>query len=227
MTILSIITPASRGIKYLSQLFRDFNNQTLPKNQWDHIVVYDGEIPSDIQKLANDYKNKYQLILTSIKKDTGDMKISPGTKARNYGVNLSKSKFVAFADDDDRYRDTLCESFVSNCNDNTISLVQMSCQESRMFRNGDPNTIRLIPEIDLKQFPVCCHVGTPCFCLPREWALAEPWRHEPEHDYRFIKRICDKFHPNIRITGGMNIDVDGVVIKGMRDFVTIPPFYRD
>ena len=57
--------------------------------------------------------------------------------------------------------------------------------------------------------------------------MEEPWQHEPEHDFRFIKRIVEKFQPQIRIVGGMQVDVDGLVIRGMKDFVSIPPFYRD
>lgn len=102
----------------------------------------------------------------------------------------------------------------------------MTCQESRMYKNGSPDRIVLIPEVGLDRFPVCCHVGTPCVMMPRKWALECPWQHEPEHDYRFFARVVEKFRPGIRVTPGMSVDVDGLVLRGMRDWVSMPPFYR-
>ena len=155
------------------------------------------------------------------------MRIAPGTRPRNYGVSIAKGEYCCFADDDDRFKDAYCESFLSNMGDKVVACVQMSCQKSRMYLDGSKDEWVLIPEIGLPHFPLICHIGTPCFCVPREWALAEPWRHEPEHDYRFIKRICERFHPEVRIIGGMSVDVDGLVLRGLRDWVSNPPFYRE
>jgi hypothetical protein len=84
----------------------------------------------------------------------------------------------------------------------------------------------LIPEIGLPYFPIICHVGTPCVMVPRKWALEDPWRYEPEHDFRFIKRIVEKHKPEIHIKHGLQVDVDGLITKGVRDWVSIPPFFR-
>lgn len=219
---ISVITPASRGIKHLSFLLNDFKNQTY--RNFEHVIVYDGEPPPKVTKLmktAGEWTN-----FCHIKKDRGNMNISPGTNARNHGLSKAQAEYVVFCDDDDRYKDTYIESLVNGLQENSITVVQMSCQHSRMYKNGDPNKIVLVPEIGLNIFPVICHVGTPCFILKKEWAIAEPWRHEPEHDYRFIKRICERFKPQIRIVGGMQVDVDGLVTKGMKDWVSHPPFYR-
>lgn len=224
MPKVSVITPFSRGIKELSQLLRDFRNQTY--KDFEHIIVRDGDTPKDIQDFIEAHKNDYNIRYTSIKKDMGDMKQSPGTNPRNHGISLSKGEYLVFCDDDDRYKDTYLETLVSNTHDNVMTIVQMSCQQSRMYTNGDPGTIVLVPELGIYQFPVICHIGTPCFIIRREWALEEPWRHEPEHDFRFIKRICEKFRPIVQIRAGLQVDVDSLVIKGMKDWVSIPPFYR-
>ena len=223
--MISVITPASRGVKELSQLIRDFRNQTY--KIFEHLIIYDGEPSKDIIDLMKNHKKDYDLKFLWIKKDRENMKIAPGTKPRNYGVSIAKYPYCYFFDDDDRAKDTLLETLISGTHDNTITIVQMSCPQSRIYKNGDPDQIVLIPEIGLHYFPVCCHVGTPCFILKREWAVEEPWQHEPEHDFRFIKRICEKFNPVVQIIGGMQIDVDGLVTKGMKDWVSIPPFYRD
>lgn len=225
LPLISVITPASKGINHLSHLLRDFRNQTF--KDFEHIIVWDGEIPQDIKSYMKNHENDYNIRFTNIEKDPGDMRIAPGTKPRNYGISIAKGKWVVFADDDDRYNDRFLEKLSTNLNDNTINVVQMTCAESRMATNGDPTRIRLIPEIGLPAFPIICHVGTPCFIVKRKWAKKEPWREEPEHDYRFIKRICERFKPRIRLIPGMLIDVDGLVIKGMKDWVSIPPFWRE
>jgi len=223
---LSVITPFSRGLKELDQLMRDFRNQTMPKSAWEHIIVRDGDIPPDIQDHFDRHKDGYNVTMVSIKKDPGDMRIAPGTRPRNHGVTLATGEFVAFCDDDDRYKDTYCEVLCSGSHENMIAVTQMSCQESRMYRNGQPGRIVLIPEVGVYTFPIICHVGTPCFTVRRTWAMECPWQHEPEHDFRFIKRICEKYHPTINIIPGMQVDVDGLVLKGLQDWVSHPPFFR-
>jgi len=226
MVKVSVITPASRGVKDLSHILRDFRNQTLPKDMWEHVIVWDGKIPDDVRDFMKEHEKDYNVRFMNIEKDPGDMKIAPGTRPRNYGVQQAKGEYVVFCDDDDRYKDLFLETLISGTLENMITIVQMSCQESRMYKNGNPNRTILIPEIGLHEFPVICHVGTPCFIVKREWALAEPWRHEPEHDFRFIKRIVEKFHPQINIAGGMLVDVDGLVTRGILDWVSVPPFFR-
>lgn len=222
--LVSVITPASRGVKELSSLIRDFRNQTF--QSFEHLIIYDGTPPPDVAALIEAHRNDYNLKFMSIEKDPGNMSMAPGTRPRNYGIEKSEGKFVVFCDDDDRYRGDYLETLITGMQENMITVVQMSCQESRIARDGNPNRIRLIPEAGLPTFPMICHVGTPCFMVPREWAVKDPWREEPEHDFRFIKRIVENNNPTIWIKYGMYVDVDGLVIRGCRDWVTIPPFYR-
>lgn len=224
--LISAITPASRGVKDLDHLIRDFKNQLLPKNLWEHVIVWDGEVPDDVRNFIKMHEHDYNLKFTSMDKDSGDMKIAPGTRPRNRGTEIAEGDFVCYCDDDDRFRDSYLSTFAGNLQPDSVVVVQMSCQESRMAHQGDPTRIRLIPEIGLPGFPICCHVGTPCFLCSRAWALEDPWQHEPEHDYRFIKRICEKHNPLIRIIPGMQVDVDGLVIGSLKDWVSMPPFYR-
>ena len=226
MPKISVIVPFSRGIKELDQILRDFRNQTF--QIFELLIVRDGNIPEDIQNYISTHKKENpNAVFTSIKKDRGNMKDAPGTNPRNHGITIAKGDLICFCDDDDRYSSLYLERFAMNMRENTIVVQQMACSESRIYKNGNPDNIVLVPEIDLQTFPVICHYGTPCSCLPTAWAKAEPWRHEPEHDFRFIKRICDRFHPIINIIGGMMIDVDGLVTQGgVKDWVSIPPFYR-
>jgi len=223
MPKLSVITPSCRSAKVLRQLLRDFRNQTL--KDFEHLIVYDGEPPAEVADLMKSHKGHPQTTFVSIPKDTGNMMIAPGTRPRNHGVTLATGEWVVFCDDDDRYKDTYCETLAMVAHQNIMPVVQMSCSEYRQS-HGDPTRIKLIPEVGLPMFPMICHVGTPCFAVRREWAVAEPWQNEPEHDFRFIKRICERFHPQVRIIAGMLVDVDGLVVKGLNDWVSMPPFIR-
>lgn len=222
--IVSVITPASRGVKELSTLLNDFKNQTA-RSLMEHIIVYDGKPPEDVVALMA--KAGPWTRFTYIKKDPGNMKQSPGTNPRNHGITLAKGQYVVFCDDDDRYKDRYLETLLNGMGENVIGVVQMSCQESRMYKKGSPDRSVLVPEIGLPVFPTICHVGTPCFMVKREWAVENPWRHEPEHDFRFIKRICEKYNPRISIIGGLQVDVDSQIIGHLKNWVSIPPFYRD
>lgn len=220
--LISVITPASRGVKDLSNLLNDFKNQTF--RSFEHIIVFDGNPPADVQALMKTAGPWTKFV--HIEKDLGNMRQSPGTNPRNHGIKLAQGEYVVFCDDDDRYKDVYLEKLLLGVGDNSIGVVQMSCQESRIYKNGSPDKIILVPEIGLPHFPVICHVGTPCFIVKREWAVEDPWRHESEHDFRFIKRIVEKHTPQVRVIGGMVVDVDGLVLKGLKDWVSIPPFFR-
>jgi glycosyltransferase involved in cell wall biosynthesis len=227
MPRVSVITPFSRGIKELEQLLRDFKNQTY--RDFELIIVRDGKIPENIQKYidTNRHKKEYSNVRFSwCKRDPAHINGKLNPTPRNYGTSIAKGEWTINCDDDDRYRSTYIESLMMHTHDNYISVVQMACRESRMYKNGDVNKFVMIPEIGNFNFPVICHVGTPCFVVKRSWVLAEPWRYEPEPDFRFIKRICEKFNPVVQIIGGVQVDVDGF-IRGMRDWVTTPPFYRE
>jgi glycosyltransferase involved in cell wall biosynthesis len=221
---ISVITPASRGVDHLSHLIRDFKNQTF-KN-FEHLIIYDGIPPDSVRDFMKIHEKDYNIRFIAIEKDSGNMTIAPGTRPRNHGATIAEGEYVCFCDDDDRCKSTYLEAFATELHGDMINVVQMSCQLSRTYKDGDPTRIHLIPEIGLPIFPMCGHISTTCFIVPRKWALADPWRNEPEHDYRFIKRICEKYNPMVRIIPGMVIDTDGLVLKNMTDWVSMPPFYR-
>jgi glycosyltransferase involved in cell wall biosynthesis len=226
MPLISVITPASRGVKELTRLVRDFKNQTLPKEYWEHIIVYDGTPPADVLSFIEAHKNDYNLKFVSIDKDMGNIKIAPGTRPRNYGTSIATGTYCYYFDDDDRAFDKLMETLLDGMTENSVSVVQMSCQESRIYRDGDPKRIVFLPETGLMQFPQICHVGTPCFMVPTKWAKENPWQHVSEHDFHFINTIVQRYKPQVLIHPVCCVDVDSLMIGTLKDWVSIPPFYR-
>lgn len=225
MPKVSVIVPFSRGIKDLEQLLRDFKNQTF--RDFELLIIRDGKIPENIQNYIDGHKKDHPNVSFHwCKRDPSHINGKCNPTPRNYGASIARGEWLINFDDDDRASDKYVETLATNSHDNYLTVVQMACRESRMFKNGDKDRIRLVPEIGLPSFPICCHMGTPCFIVKKSWTLESPWQYEPEPDYRFIKRICEKFHPTVQIVGGMAVDVDGCVL-GMHDFVSLPPFYRD
>jgi glycosyltransferase involved in cell wall biosynthesis len=221
---ISVIIAASRGAKFIDTIINDFRNQIF--QNFEIIIVYDGKPPKEVEGvIENIVDDRFHFF--SVEKDPGNMKIAPGTRPRNAGLQKAKGNYVVFFDDDDRAKDSYLAGLMEGTEGNTIGLVQMTCSEKRMYTNGNPSRFVLVPEIGLPYFPIICHVGTPCFCVPRQWALDLPWREEPEHDFRFIKRICEKYKPAINFKAGMRVDVDGLIIKETRDWVSKPPFFRN
>lgn len=228
MPHISVITPASRGVPHLTQLLRDFKNQTF--QDFEHIICWDGQVPGEVMDFMKVHEKDYNIRFVSVAKDLVKLAKypkSPGTGPRIHGTSLAKGDFVYYADDDNRYKDTLLESLINGMNEKRISVVQVACAESRIKRNGDTKRITFIPEVGLPTFPMVCHVDTACFMVPRKWALKDPWGYEGNtHDYSFLKRIIEKNKPEILMKNGVQVDLDGLFVKGLKDWVTLPPFYR-
>ena len=228
MPLISVITPFSRGVKELSQLIRDFRNQTF-KN-FEHIIVNDGPVPDDVKNFIKDHQTDYNIHFMSVEKNMALMSNipkSPGVGPRNYGLSIAKGDFVYFADDDNRYKSSLLETLLGGMTESRISAVQVACRKSRISKNGDPNQIAIIPEIGLPTFPMVCHVDTACLLVPRKWALKDPWKFDGNTgDFTFLKRIIERNKPEIVMNNGVQADLDGIFTKGIRDWVSIPPFYR-
>lgn len=219
---ISVITPTIDGPKELSVLINDFKNQTF-KN-FEHIIIYDGQPPQDVSKYMANMPSwvKFGYVI----KDKLSHSNAKGTRARNEGLKRATGTFVCFADCGfDRYKDTYLEALLSGAAEDAISVVQIGAFENRLFKNGDPTKFRLIPEIGIYEFPVRCHIDTINCLFPKK--LIECWSDEQDHDYVFIKKICDKYHPRINFKGGLYASKDGAFVGNIKDWVSIPPFYRD
>lgn len=98
-SIVSIIIPTFKRNQYLKRAINSVLNQTF--NEFEIIVVDDNNEGSRYrklnEKLMEDYKDNEKVIYIKHQQNLN------GAAARNTGIKFSKSKYIAFLDDDDEY----------------------------------------------------------------------------------------------------------------------------
>jgi glycosyltransferase involved in cell wall biosynthesis len=90
---LSVIITTYNRIKLLEKVLNAFSNQTVPKEQFEIIIIDDGSQPK-AAKSVNNYKNK--LDIKYFYHENKGLAFS-----RNQGIENSGYEIIAFADDDD------------------------------------------------------------------------------------------------------------------------------
>ena len=100
MSLVTIIIPYKNNLKYLFLALESVFSQTYKK--FKIIIIYDDEDRSDLTQirkfiLKKRIKNKFLIKIVLNKKNLG------AGKSRNVGINLSKTKYIAFLDSDDTW----------------------------------------------------------------------------------------------------------------------------
>lgn len=91
---LSIIIPAYNVEQYLERCVESCEDQDIPHNEYELIVVDDGSTDSTLQ-VANELAGKYGNITVLTQKNQGQ------SVARNYGMEEAKGEYIWFVDSDD------------------------------------------------------------------------------------------------------------------------------
>lgn len=191
---VSVITPASRGTRYLHNLLDAMHEQTY--RDFEHIIIYDGPPNSDVKELLKDHPG-FIIIPKSPDKH-------PGTTPRNEGIKAARGEWLCFADDDDHYNDNWIQMLVTGAIESAVTLTQASFSMRRIKPDADKKKQILLPD---RPEIVPGRIGTPCFMVRREHALECPWQDEPNHDFWFLKRIIDKFNLTIQFHPGCTVVV--------------------
>lgn len=92
MLKISVIIPTYNRAKYLPRSLASLANQTLPKNDFEVIVVNDGS-RDKTEEVAKKFQE--ELNLNSLKQNHGG-----ASRARNQGIKSAQSEILVFFDDD-------------------------------------------------------------------------------------------------------------------------------
>ena len=129
---ISVIIPIFNAEKYLSSCLKSVIEQSLPNIEI--ICVNDGSSDNSL-KILNEYKNIDNRLIIINQKNQGP------AFAKNYGIKISKGKYLAFMDSDDLYPNNFTLELMLN---NTINNNVLICGGGLMsFFNYNNNIIKL------------------------------------------------------------------------------------
>ncbi|MBR6444821.1 MAG: glycosyltransferase family 2 protein [Prevotella sp.] len=117
MKKISVIIPTYRPDTYIFKCLESLLNQTLPKNQFEIIVVLNGDkepYEKQLSEFAERFGEQTIQILYSEEKGVSN--------ARNTGIEASKGKYLVFVDDDDWVSPNYLTNLLSQADPNTIVL---------------------------------------------------------------------------------------------------------
>jgi glycosyltransferase involved in cell wall biosynthesis len=184
--VITVVTAASRGLAEMQRLCQQFDRQTF--QNFEHIVVYDGPPPSDVQVFfSKQGDGRVRFDWLSAREGRY------GTAPRNRGIELSKGQWIVFADDDDLYHPDYLAAFRDlNLADNELGVVRMN------------NYGTVVPRHAMKEFPRHAHVGTPCCAFHGETLRKSDdlrWTYDGgyDHDFQFVTEYVRKTQPRIRL----------------------------
>lgn len=117
MKRISVIIPTYRPGTYIFECLDSLRHQTLPKNQFEVIVVLNGEREPYEEQLF-EYSQKYSDVVSQVlySEEKGV------SNARNLGIDQSKGQYIVFVDDDDRVSPNYLENLLALADNDSIAL---------------------------------------------------------------------------------------------------------
>lgn len=111
---ISIIIPTYNPGNYIKECLQSINAQNLPKEDFEVIIVLNGEINGQktyLQELLKNFDFEFQL-LTTYEKGV--------SKARNIGLEHAKGYYICFIDDDDMISHSYLKNLLTLASPNKI-----------------------------------------------------------------------------------------------------------
>ncbi|MFR4948348.1 glycosyltransferase family 2 protein [Thomasclavelia spiroformis] len=120
--IISVILPVYNGEKYLLEAIESVLNQTYRK--FELIIINDGSTDGTKEIINKYYNNK--LVKIFHRKNEGV------SKSRNFGMSVSKGKYISFIDADDIYNEKYLELMLNNIGNSDF----ICCYNDLLTNNG-------------------------------------------------------------------------------------------
>ena len=111
---ISVIIPTYLPKDYLWECMDSLENQTLSKDEFEVILVLNGErepYESNIRKKLHEYTFTNKLLYSTP---------NGVSRARNLGLDHAQGQYICFIDDDDWVSDSYLEELLSRANANSI-----------------------------------------------------------------------------------------------------------
>lgn len=103
---LSIIVPVYNVEPYIERCIRSLEQQNIPKQEYEIIIVNDGSQDRSIQ-IINKLRLEYSNIIL-VEKENGGL-----SSARNYGIKYAKGEYIWFIDSDDYVEPNILNSILN------------------------------------------------------------------------------------------------------------------
>lgn len=137
---LSIIIPVYNVEQYLERCVESCENQDIPKEDYEIIIVNDGS-PDNSLQIAQNLATKYSNIVVISQENQGL------SGARNTGMNNAKGKYLWFVDSDDYIVENCISRVLCLCEDNDLDICHFSLNVMdenlavKKFTHSTPNEV--------------------------------------------------------------------------------------
>ena len=115
MELISIIMPVHNSEKYLNDTIESVIRQTYKK--WELVIINDGSTDSS-ESICKKYCKEDKRIILYNKNNEGV------SKARNYGLEKAKGKYIMFLDSDDLYQNNMIEKMYQKMKEEDVDIVK-------------------------------------------------------------------------------------------------------
>lgn len=172
--LVSIITPMYNSEKYIGETIESVLNQTY-KN-WEMLIINDCSTDN-----GADIVKKYQKLDKRIKlfSNTTNKGVS---YSRNYGIEISAGKYIAFLDSDDLWSNTKLQKQVAFMEEKNIILSYTSYDKINED-GGKRGTIKVPDKLDYNELLKNCLIGL----------LTSMYRKDSLFKFRFINSKCEDY----------------------------------
>lgn len=132
--LISVIIPVYKVEKYINKCIDSIINQTYANLE---IILVDDGSPDNCGKICDEYAEKDNRIKVIHKKNGGL------SEARNYGIDISKGRYIAFVDSDDYVSDNYIEYMYKLLKDNNADMsicgIQIVNDEHKKYKVVETN----------------------------------------------------------------------------------------
>ena len=129
---VSVIVPVYNSAAYLDAFMESILGQTMPKEDYEVILVDDGS-PDDSGKILDDYASRFDFMQVIHQPNAGP------AAARNAGLHRATGEYVAFVDPDDILEDKYLDAAYVQASKSGADIVLFDAYRETVVTNNEKN----------------------------------------------------------------------------------------